>query len=225
MRITSASLAAWMSWVALSRPSLTDSATIRSRSGSTPPIGERPALMASTFQPEVGEDALDDDDLGRLGAALADPGMRQQGRHGHADDPGADDGDLLHRPGRDAILFKSQRHNFGLGSGGDCLADALASSGPANPPSDPIDNGSVSGSYLIHFQHVMTMQVTILSSLFRRVHLHLPPTVAAEQRFRRARSPVARAAAPDRRSSRHGSGPGPRHRGRTGRTESAPPFH
>ena len=41
-----------MSCDAESSPAATDSATTRSRSGSTPPIGDRPALMASTFHPD-----------------------------------------------------------------------------------------------------------------------------------------------------------------------------
>src|SRR6186713_2648773 len=52
---TSASLHAYVSCVADKRPAPTASATILSRPGSTPPIGERPSLIASIFQPEVGE--------------------------------------------------------------------------------------------------------------------------------------------------------------------------
>src|SRR5262245_4481150 len=50
--ITSASEQVSGSCVADRLPRATDSAMSRSRSGSLPPTGDRPALMASTFQPD-----------------------------------------------------------------------------------------------------------------------------------------------------------------------------
>jgi len=46
--------------LALRRPAATASATIASSSGSTPPIGERPALIAATFHPDTAELILDE---------------------------------------------------------------------------------------------------------------------------------------------------------------------
>ena len=71
---------------------------MRSRLGSTPPMTDCPALIGRHLPAGGARVALQHDDLGGLVAALADPGIGQQGRHRHADDAGADHGDLAQRP-------------------------------------------------------------------------------------------------------------------------------
>jgi hypothetical protein len=68
-------------------------------------MGDRPALIASTFHAEVGRGALDHDHLGRLVAPFADASVREERGHRHADDAWPDDCDLANGPRHDLILI------------------------------------------------------------------------------------------------------------------------
>ena len=70
-------------WRAAARPHAL-SATIRSRSGSMPPMGDCPRLIAVTFQPDVGESRCTTTTRRGAVGALADPGVGEHGRHRHA---------------------------------------------------------------------------------------------------------------------------------------------